>query len=283
MWIYLLLYVGALDDSEISLRPTDALGLENFDSIIDSEYYCDGHCDFETRYRRLFRNVKLEVANCDIKLVVIVKANKETSVAFCDTLEKNKWSQIATTLKRLRFLSTPNRFFMKEIIIPNEVITNKIYFIRNQKVMLDRDLALLYAVETKKINQQVKRNISRFPENFMFQLDETEYENLKSQIVTSSWGGTRKSPYVFTEHGILQLANVLRSERATQVSIKIIEIFVSLRELLTDRLNVKLELEQIKKKLVNHDKNIELVFSYLDELIEKREDKTERTKIGYKN
>jgi hypothetical protein len=172
---------------------------------------------------------------------------------------------------------------MKEIIIPNEVITNKIYFIRNQKVMLDRDLALLYAVETKKINQQVKRNISRFPENFMFQLDETEYENLKSQIVTSSWGGTRKSPYVFTEHGILQLANVLRSERATQVSIKIIEIFVSLRELLTDRLNVKLELEQIKKKLVNHDKNIELVFSYLDELIEKREDKTERTKIGYKN
>jgi hypothetical protein len=216
-------------------------------------------------------------------LVVIVKANKETSVAFCDTLEKNKWSQIATTLKRLRFLSTPNRFFMKEIIIPNEVITNKIYFIRNQKVMLDRDLALLYAVETKKINQQVKRNISRFPENFMFQLDETEYENLKSQIVTSSWGGTRKSPYVFTEHGILQLANVLRSERATQVSIKIIEIFVSLRELLTDRLNVKLELEQIKKKLVNHDKNIELVFSYLDELIEKREDKTERTKIGYKN
>jgi hypothetical protein len=172
---------------------------------------------------------------------------------------------------------------MKEIIIPNEVITNKIYFIRNQKVMLDRDLALLYAVETKKINQQVKRNISRFPENFMFQLDETEYENLKSQIVTSSWGGTRKSPYVFTEHGILQLANVLRSERATQVSIKIIEIFVSLRELLTDRLNLKLELEQIKKKLVNHDKNIELVFSYLDELIEKREDKTERTIIGYKN
>lgn len=172
---------------------------------------------------------------------------------------------------------------MKENIIPNEVISSKIYFIRNQKVMLDRDLALLYEVETKKINQQVKRNISRFPENFMFQLDETEYENLKSQIVTSSWGGTRKLPYVFTEHGILQLANVLRSERATQVSIKIIEIFVSLRELLADRLNVKLELEQIKKKLVNHDKNIELVFSYLDELIEKREHKEERTKIGYKN
>jgi ORF6N domain len=171
---------------------------------------------------------------------------------------------------------------MKEIIIPDEVISNKIYFIRNQKVMLDRDLALLYEVETKKINQQVKRNISRFPENFMFQLDETEYENLKSQIVTSSWGGTRKLPYVFTEHGVLQLANILRSERATQMSIKIIEIFVSLRELLTDNLNVKLELEQIKKKLVNHDKNIELVFSYLDELIEKREDNTERTKIGYK-
>jgi len=114
---------------------------------------------------------------------------------------------------------------MKEAIIPNEVISDKIYFIRNQKIMLDRDLALLYGVETRVINQQVKRNISRFPENFMFQLDEKEYENLTSQIVTSSWGGSRKLPYAFTEHGILQLANVLKSDRATQMSIKIIEVF----------------------------------------------------------
>jgi hypothetical protein len=172
---------------------------------------------------------------------------------------------------------------MKEIIIPNEVITNKIYFIRNQKVMLDRDLAALYEVETKRINEQIKRNSARFPENFMFQLNEIEYENLKSHFATSSWGGSRKLPYAFTEHGVLQLANVLKSERATQMSIKIIEVFVSLRDYLLTNLNLKIEVEAIKKKLVNHDKNIELVFSYLDELIEKREDKTERTKIGYKN
>lgn len=172
---------------------------------------------------------------------------------------------------------------MKEIIIPNEVITNKIYFIRNQKVMLDRDLAALYEVETKRINEQIKRNSARFPENFMFQLNEVEYENLKSQNATSSWGGSRKLPFAFTEHGVLQLANVLKSERATQMSIKIIEVFVSLRDYLLTNLNLKLEVEAIKKKLVNHDKNIELVFSYLDELIEKREHKTERTKIGYKN
>ncbi len=171
---------------------------------------------------------------------------------------------------------------MKEIIIPTEVITNKIYFIRNQKVMLDRDLAILYEVETKRINEQIKRNSARFPENFMFQLNEVEYENLKSQNATSSWGGSRKLPFAFTEHGVLQLANVLKSERATQVSIKIIEVFVSLRDYLLTNLNLKLEVEAIKKKLVNHDKNIELVFSYLDELIEKREHKTERTKIGYK-
>ena len=104
---------------------------------------------------------------------------------------------------------------------------------------------------------------------------------MKSQFATSSWGGTRKLPYVFTEHGVLQLANVLKSERATQMSIKIIEIFVSLREFLTDNLSLKLEVEQIKKKLINQDKNIELVFTYLDELMEKQDTKTERNKIGY--
>jgi histidyl-tRNA synthetase len=169
---------------------------------------------------------------------------------------------------------------MNEIIIPNEIITNKIYFIRNQKVMLDIDLAELYQVETKRINEQVKRNASRFPDYFMFQLNEEEYQNLKSHFATSSWGGSRKLPHAFTEHGVLQLSNVLKSERATQMSIKIIEVFVSLRDFLTDNLNLKLEVDMIKKKLINHDKNIELVFSYLDELIDKKE--IERTKIGYK-
>lgn len=171
---------------------------------------------------------------------------------------------------------------MENGVIPKEVITDKIYFIRNQKVMLDRDLAALYGVETKRINEQIKRNSARFPDNFMFQLTEEEFQNLKSQIATSSWGGSRKLPYAFTEHGILQLANVLKSEQATQMSIRIIEVFVSLRDYLLTNLNLKIELEEIKRKLVNHDKNIELVFSYLDELIQKQETKTERTKIGYK-
>lgn len=172
---------------------------------------------------------------------------------------------------------------MDEIIIPNEVITNKIYFIRNLKVMLDRDLADLYDVTPKRLRQQVNRNIDKFPEHFMFQLNETEVDLMVSQKAIPSrqvLGGSL--PYVFTEHGILQLSNVVKSERATQMSIKIIEIFVSLRELLTDNLSAKLDIEEIKKKLLNHDKNIELVFTYLDELMEKQDNKIERNKIGYK-
>ena len=115
----------------------------------------------------------------------------------------------------------------------------------------------------------------------MFQLTKEESEILMSQNATSSWGGTRKLPYVFTEHGVLQLANVLKSDRATQMSIKIIEIFVEMRNFLTGTLNLALEVELIKKKLTNQDKNIELVFSYLDELVDKPENKIERTKIGY--
>lgn len=171
---------------------------------------------------------------------------------------------------------------MSQVSIPDEVIANKIYFIRNQKIMLDRDLAELYNVETKRINEQVKRNISRFPEHFMFQLSQGEFEILKSQIATSNWGGVRKLPYAFTEHGILQLSNVVKSERATQMSIKIIEVFVSLREFLMNNLSVKLEIEAIKKKLTNHDKNIELVFTYLDQLMDKQENRAERNTIGYK-
>ena len=170
----------------------------------------------------------------------------------------------------------------KLTIIPNEIISNKIYLIRDQNVMLDKDLAELFEVETKRVNEQVKRNFSKFPEHFMFQLNEDEFEILKSQFATSSWGGTRKLPYAFTEHGVLQLSNVLKSERATQMSIKIVEIFVEMRNFLTGTLNLSLEVEMIKKKLTNQDKNIELVFSYLDELIDKQENKIERTKIGFK-
>jgi hypothetical protein len=105
-------------------------------------------------------------------------------------------------------------------VIPDEIVINKIYHIRSQKVMLDSDLAELYGVETRVLNQAINRNNDRFPEDFMFRLTETEWENLKSQFVISSWGGRRTLPYVFTEHGVLMLSNVLNSKRAIQVNIR---------------------------------------------------------------
>jgi len=101
---------------------------------------------------------------------------------------------------------------MNEMMIPDELIKNKIHLIRGQKVILDNDLAELYAVKTGRLNEQVKRNIDRFPEDFMFQLDYKEFENLKSQFATSRWGGRRKLPYAFTEHGVLMLSSILNSE-----------------------------------------------------------------------
>jgi hypothetical protein len=172
----------------------------------------------------------------------------------------------------------------KEITIPDEIITNKIYLIREKKVMLDSDLAELYGVETKYLKQAVKRNIDIFPVHFMFELTQDENESLRSQFVTSKKGrgGTRYLPMVFTEHGILQLSHVLRSKRARLMSVRITEVFIQMREVLTDNLNLKLDIEDIKKKLTNHSKNIELVFNYLDELIDKKENEKPRTKVGYK-
>jgi hypothetical protein len=168
-------------------------------------------------------------------------------------------------------------------IIPNEVITNKIYLIRGQKVMLDRDLAELYDVKNIRLREQVKRNMEKFPEHFMFRLTEMETDLMVSQNAIPSkkhLGGSL--PYVFTEHGILQLANVLTGDIATKMSIRIIEVFVQMREAITDNLSIKLEIEDIKKKLSNQNKNIELVFSYLDELIDKKDNEKPRTQIGYK-
>ncbi len=167
-------------------------------------------------------------------------------------------------------------------LLSEETISNKIYFIRGQKVMLDSDLAMLYEIETRVLNQAVKRNITRFPKDFMFELSQTEFENLKSQIVTSSWGGTRKLPSAFTEHGVLMLSSVLKSDKAIQTNIQIMRIFTKVRQMLLDTTEMKVDILQIQKKLENHDKNIELVFSYLDELTEKKENEEERVKIGYK-
>jgi hypothetical protein len=137
-------------------------------------------------------------------------------------------------------------------------------------------------VETKQLKRQVKRNIERFPEDFMFELTELEYENLRCQIGTSSWGGVRYLPIVFTEQGVAMLSSVLNSKIAIAVNIQIMRIFTKVRQMLTDNTELRLDIEKIKKKLDNQDKNMEIVFRYLDELIEKKENTKPRTKIGYK-
>ncbi|MCA6438272.1 MAG: ORF6N domain-containing protein [Bacteroidetes bacterium] len=173
------------------------------------------------------------------------------------------------------------------VAIPNEIIMNKIYYIRGHKVMLDADLAGLYGVETKRLKEQVKRNIERFPKHYMFELTEKENEVIKAQAATLKRGEHSKYlPYAFTEHGVLQLSNVLKSKRAIEVSIKIIDVFVQLREVLANHTELRLEVEKIKRKLDNQGKNMEIVFKYLDELLEKKESRQNiekpRKKIGYK-
>jgi len=158
-----------------------------------------------------------------------------------------------------------------------EIIAEKIYLIRNLKVMLDRDLAKLYGVETKVFKQAVRRNIGRFPNDFMFELSAEEWQNLRSQIVTSSWGGTRYPPMAFTEQGVAMLSSVLRSERAIQVNIQIMRVFTRIRQLVLENSELKRELEGFKS---NTDRKFDIVFQTLDRLLA-IEDKPKR-KIGFK-
>ncbi len=150
--------------------------------------------------------------------------------------------------------------------------------------MLDEDLAELYEVRTKRLNEQVKRNIDRFPKDFMFQLTMEEFENLKSQYATSSWGGRRKPPYAFTEHGVLMLSTVLRSGRAVQVNIQIMRVFVRMRELLLNRQDLMLKVEQMDQELIGHGHKIQVLFDYIKTLIEDKEqvmDQENRMYIGF--
>ena len=133
--------------------------------------------------------------------------------------------------------------------------------------MLDKDLAELYQVETKRLNEQVKRNIERFPVDFMFTLTQAEFENLKSQIATSSWGGSRKMPQAFTEHGVLMLSGVLHSSRAIKVNIQIVRVFVKMKEMLLTNKEILLKLEQMESKSTKHDSEIQLIFRYLKQLL----------------
>lgn len=160
----------------------------------------------------------------------------------------------------------------KITIIPREAIQAKIFVFRNKKVMLDRDLTILYGVETRILIQAVKRNIERFPEEFMFQLGEQEFKNLISQFVTSSWGGTRKPPYAFTEQGVAMLSSVLKSKKAIQVNISIIKAFVKMREMLVDYQELKQKIEDMERKI---DKKF-TANSYLFEEVFKEVDEVKR-------
>jgi phage regulator Rha-like protein len=166
-------------------------------------------------------------------------------------------------------------------VIPEEILIGKIYLLRNQKIMIDRDLAELYGVLSIRLREQVKRNIERFPSSFMFQLTESEVAYMVSQNVIPSiqhLGGAL--PYAFTEHGVLMLANVLKGDRAIQVSLRIIEIFVKMREMLSTHKDILLQLEKMEKQVGQNNKDIQNIFSVLKHLLEKKIEP--RKKMGYK-
>lgn len=167
-----------------------------------------------------------------------------------------------------------------KIIIPDEIVVNKIYYIREQKIMLDNDLAQLYDVETRVLNQQVKRNSTRFPKDFMFQLTEREWDVIKLQDNSTNWGGRRTAPYAFTEHGILMLSSVLNSKKAIAINIQIVRIFTKLRELVLTNKDLIIKIEKLKKQVAGQDEKIDLIYNYLIEFVE--QEKAPRKKIGFK-
>jgi len=169
----------------------------------------------------------------------------------------------------------------KHAIIPDEVVMNKIRLIRGEKVMLDTDLAELYAVENKQLKRAVRRNSARFPDDFMFELKKDELEILRSQIGTSSWGGVRYLPMAFTEQGVAMLSSVLTSERAVLVNIHIIRVFTRMREMLMTHKDILLKLEKLEKKGIKQGSQIKLIFKYLKELLNPTTEPMR--KIGFKH
>lgn len=183
---------------------------------------------------------------------------------------------------------------VKSVVLTDENVVNKIYLIRSKRVMLDSDLADLYGVETKVLNQAVKRNYARFPEDFMFSLKVKEWKSLRSQIVTSNEipeevirGGRRTLPVVFTEQGVAMLSSILKSNTAIKVNIQIIRIFTRMRELLLTNKGILLRMEQLEKRILKHgyslktqEKEIQYIFSILKELI--NPPVKPRKRIGFK-
>ncbi len=186
-----------------------------------------------------------------------------------------------------------------QALVAEQKILNRIYVIRGEKVMLDKDLAEMYNVETRVLNQNIKRNINRFPRDFMFQLSKKEFTNLISQNVTSShpagkagWGGTRKMPYAFTEQGVAMLSSVLNSETAIEVNIRIIRVFTKMREFALTHKEILMQLAKLEKEVSSNSRNteknskdIENIFLVLKELIEKQSTPSpepQRNKIGFR-
>lgn len=153
-------------------------------------------------------------------------------------------------------------------LIPAETIASKIVFIRGKKVMIDKDLAKLYGVATKNLNKAVKRNLERFPEDFMFQLNEDEVERLRFHFGTSKRGGLRYRPYVFTQEGVAMLSGVLNSPRAVQVNIQIMRVFIKLREVIATHKDLAIKIDELEKKYSDHDDKISEIFKAIRRLME---------------
>lgn len=169
----------------------------------------------------------------------------------------------------------------KHVVMTDEVVMQKIYLVRGKKVMLDNDLAALYGYETKRMNEQVKRNEARFPPSFMFQLNSEEVAGLRSQIATANVSAkTRTLPYAFTEHGVLMLASVLKSETAIKASVHIIEVFVKLRAMVLTHKDILLKLEQLERKQGLQDISMKQLLQYIKLFTTNKQQK--RTQVGFK-
>lgn len=167
--------------------------------------------------------------------------------------------------------------------ISEQVIIDRVHLIRGMKIMLDKDLAEMYGVQTSVLNQAVKRNIPRFPDDFMFRLSQNEFESLISQFVISKQtgrGGTRKLPYAFTEQGVAMLSSVLNSETAIQVNIRIIRVFTKMKQMLLDNKELYSKIEKIETKLTDHDKDLQNIFIILKKLLQVP-DPVKRNPIGF--
>ncbi len=175
-----------------------------------------------------------------------------------------------------------------KLTVPDEVLVSKIFFIRNTKVMLDRDLALLFGVETKRLKEAVRRNIARFPLDFMFEMSKNELSEWRSQFATSNSDkqGLRHPPFCFTEQGVTMISCVLNSERAIKVNIQIVRVFTRMRNLLSTHKEILRKLEELESKNIEQDEKIDLIFSYIKQLEQEKQNELgfeNRKLIGYKS